>query len=173
MNECQHTDAPIRAMRTKGGTIQFKRQCQACWQSVGPAIAKASIPGADSVPPFDDEARKGYWEERGAAWKRQQEARQAEFEREAEERALEQEEADAAWRERYAAYLRTDRWQAKRRAVFERCQWRCEAQLEGCTGRADQVHHLRYTNMGDEPLWDLVGICYSCHSKFDGTKLNA
>jgi hypothetical protein len=62
----------------------------------------------------------------------------------------------------YTAYLRTDRWRAKRRVVLERCNYVCE----GCgIARATQVHHLTYTHLGDEFLWELKAVCDDCHRR--------
>ena len=63
---------------------------------------------------------------------------------------------------RYVDYLRSDHWQDTRRRVLQRASGFCE----GCQQRrATQVHHLTYTHVGAEFLWELVAICDACHSR--------
>jgi hypothetical protein len=63
-----------------------------------------------------------------------------------------------AW---YRDYLETPKWKRKRIAVIKRDQV-CKA----CETRpAVQAHHLSYARVGDEPLFDLVGVCLECHKK--------
>lgn len=162
MNECPHLDTPIRKLVCANGAIQFKRQCQTCWQAVGGAIAHGLVGDKDSVPLFNQEARDNFWKERR--------------ERTADESLVPEEqdwEAAGTPPVGYREYLMSPEWQAKRLAVLERANWRCEAGLQGCAGRAEQVHHRTYRHLGDEPLWELAAICFRCHEKFKGTKLDA
>lgn len=66
-------------------------------------------------------------------------------------------------RAEYSDYLATPKWQALRAAVMKRCSARCE----GC-GNADahDVHHLSYQHMGEEFLFELVGLCRPCHERW-------
>ena len=61
-------------------------------------------------------------------------------------------------------YLRSPAWRRRKATVLARCDWQCEARLEGCTGTATQVHHTSYEHYGNEPLWDLRGVCDACHA---------
>lgn len=69
---------------------------------------------------------------------------------------------------RYARYLRSRRWQGKRkdalhragyRCEYRRYDWRCKA-----TKRLD-VHHLTYKRFGNEQLDDLMVVCRFHHDK--------
>ena len=62
---------------------------------------------------------------------------------------------------KYAAHLNSDRWKQIRQRVMERAGYVCE-QL-GCARTADHVHHATYKNLGDEPIEDLLALCYRCH----------
>lgn len=65
----------------------------------------------------------------------------------------------------YRNYLLTPAWRFKRRLVLARCNGKCE----GCAGRpATEVHHLTYDHVGDELLYELVGLCENCHKKAHG-----
>lgn len=62
---------------------------------------------------------------------------------------------------KYNAYLQTDRWAIKRAAVLKRdpiCK-ACEV------APSEQAHHLTYEHVGDEPLYELIGVCCRCHEK--------
>jgi 5-methylcytosine-specific restriction endonuclease McrA len=62
---------------------------------------------------------------------------------------------------KYADYLRTAAWQAKRDKVLARAQRVCE----GCRDReATEVHHLTYAHVGRELLFELVALCEACHA---------
>jgi 5-methylcytosine-specific restriction endonuclease McrA len=97
-----------------------------------------------------DKRRTAYWEDR---------RRQYENERDEENRQF--------W-ERYNRHMKSEKWQAIRRRVFARCKGICE----GCAERrAVHVHHLSYEHLGDELLYELVGVCLSCHEKDHGRPL--
>ena len=77
-------------------------------------------------------------------------------------KAFETETADAAWWREYNEYLSTQMWKGKRAQVIARCKNICE----GCLSETVyQVHHLTYANLGDELLFQLVGLCKACHEK--------
>lgn len=63
----------------------------------------------------------------------------------------------------YKDYLRSDRWQVKRQQVFAYYGKRCYA----CRKQAKilHVHHMSYTNLGNEPIQDLIPLCVACHKK--------
>jgi 5-methylcytosine-specific restriction endonuclease McrA len=60
----------------------------------------------------------------------------------------------------YKLYLKSPEWESKRQQVLSRDGHQCR----GC-GRTKglQVHHLRYDNLGHEPLLDLTVLCADCH----------
>lgn len=64
---------------------------------------------------------------------------------------------------KYAEYLKTDEWQAKRRVVLKRDDYRCVA----CNSKVKlQVHHRKYDPRGTEKLIDLYTLCAGCHHMF-------
>ena len=66
------------------------------------------------------------------------------------------------WISRYNAHLRSEKWNEIRRKILLRCNFMCE----GCGAQeAARVHHLSYVRLGDEMLFDLVGLCLACHQK--------
>ncbi len=62
-------------------------------------------------------------------------------------------------REKYQRYLCTPEWFARRNAVMERSNGRCER----CGKKAAHVHHLTYIRKYNELLTDLQAVCEQCH----------
>jgi hypothetical protein len=61
---------------------------------------------------------------------------------------------------RYREYLSSPEWRAKRAAVIARCNGVCERCHKYLV---DEVHHLTYANVFNEPLEELRGLCKPCH----------
>jgi hypothetical protein len=66
------------------------------------------------------------------------------------------------FKKQYHAYLQTPEWKAKAEAVKMRDNYLCQACL---SAPASDAHHLHYQNIFNEPLFDLVSVCRSCHDK--------
>lgn len=63
----------------------------------------------------------------------------------------------------YEDYLRSAKWQRKRRAALARAEHRCQV----CSGRDRlNVHHRTYERLGDERPADLTVLCETCHEIF-------
>jgi hypothetical protein len=144
--ECEHRRLSLpRLRRIGGGLTQCRRQCLDCGAPIGPAIAKAAAEreGGGRIEDFD------------AAFEQRAEAL-AKAKREAEWAATR-----AERRRLYDAYLASDAWWKKRAAVMRRCGGICE----GCgEAPAVEVHHRTYEHFGAELLFELVGLCRSCHA---------
>jgi 5-methylcytosine-specific restriction endonuclease McrA len=66
----------------------------------------------------------------------------------------------------YADYLLTDKWKNLRRLALARDHNLCQ----GCREwPATQVHHLTYTHLGEEFLFELVSLCHFCHERIHRT----
>ncbi|HEX6858799.1 MAG TPA: hypothetical protein VF138_01170 [Caulobacteraceae bacterium] len=62
----------------------------------------------------------------------------------------------------YESHIASEAWRQKRVKVLKRCGGLCE----GCgDASAVEVHHLTYEHLGDELLFELVGLCVTCHTK--------
>jgi hypothetical protein len=59
----------------------------------------------------------------------------------------------------YKAYLSTDHWKQKRLAVLSERGCQCEK----CNEWGNEIHHLSYDNLWNEPLSDLMVLCRDCH----------
>lgn len=64
------------------------------------------------------------------------------------------------WFIKYNEYLSSPQWRARRRLVLARDNYTCQACL---LAPADEVHHLTYAHVFNEPLFDLISICRRCH----------
>lgn len=68
-----------------------------------------------------------------------------------------------AWNDLYHAYLRSPVWRAKRTAAVHACNGLCS-----CGKPVDDVHHLTYDHVFNEPLHDLLAVCRACHQRLHG-----
>lgn len=67
--------------------------------------------------------------------------------------------------ENYSRYLKSRHWYQMRQLVLKRDNHLCQACL---SRKADQVHHISYElfkQMNRSAAFELVAICYQCHSK--------
>ena len=62
----------------------------------------------------------------------------------------------------YNAYIHSHDWDLKRDERIEIDNHTC--QVCGTNERTLQVHHLSYSNLGDEPMEDLITVCSVCHA---------
>lgn len=152
MSNCSHPRSEIRRRVLSNGVVTHWRQCLVCFQVVGTAIKRCDAPA--DAPPFDEMARKSYWDQQ-----------QQQFNERYQESARRREEEQRQWWRRYNEYLESPEWHRKRELVFARDNRRCQARLDGCSIYATQVHHLSYRHQFNEPLFELVAICQSCHEQ--------
>lgn len=149
---CACGDTALRRRECSNGTVQFVRQCERCGKTGQPLPhGRLQLWERDQAGPVDlriidrwQEARQAYRAELVEAERQQQEAE---------------------WWRGYDAYLNSPEWRAKSRACLARDGYQCRAQMAGCHGRATQAHHLNYDHKFNEPLFDLVAVCESCHAQ--------
>lgn len=158
---CQHKDALPVLILTAAGARAVREQCTACGKLDTAPLRLADHPAAPPV----DHGRADAWL---AARKEAGESAQAAAQKRYAMRQAAKVDESAEWFSQYDQYLGSDAWAAKRAMVLRRDQGRCQAVLPGCQRQADQVHHLGYAfhrAFNDTPLWLLVSICASCHTK--------
>ena len=63
-------------------------------------------------------------------------------------------------RSEYIAYLRSDEWKEKRKEFLELANYQCQ---ECGKTKTLEVHHLNYSNVGDESDEDVEVLCADCH----------
>jgi hypothetical protein len=102
-------------------------------------------------PAYDHTIAPIYWEARSEASR--------------ERTRLAREEEEAKRQAEYQRYITSDAWRQRSTARLDLDGRRCQAQLHGCEGRATQVHHWTYRHFGNEPLFELVSVCKTCHEQ--------
>lgn len=144
--ECDH-DYELRKETLSNGAVTFRDQCCKCGKR-GKQVSTSQLTKElrDNAKPFDH-TLKADGEERWAAAIRNIRL-QPTFE------------YRSKWFSWYSEYLASPIWKHKASLVLKRAGNICEACGEES---ATQVHHLTYTNVGEEPLYDLVAVCYNCH----------
>lgn len=144
---CEHADVRLVRFTKSNATEEFRRQCQRCGKTVEVA-RKANLSAEEmrTTPPYDPGLAARWWQQRSARFDElRQEQREAE---------------NSAWWQRYAAYMASPEWAARRLRVLGRDNRLCQA----CLKRpAEHVHHLSYKHFGAEPLFELTSICRVCH----------
>jgi 5-methylcytosine-specific restriction endonuclease McrA len=128
---------------------QLRHQCRDCGRLLPNALPHSMA--TPETPNLDEQALRGWISFDKKQWSQRQTERKSLEER-----------RQVEWRENYETYLRSEKWQAKRRLVFQRCEGVCE----GCRqAKATQVHHLTYEHLGNELLWELAAACRECHER--------
>jgi 5-methylcytosine-specific restriction endonuclease McrA len=74
-------------------------------------------------------------------------------------------EPNADWLAEHDRYLASSAWEVRRAAVLLRDKYRCQARLDNCRDKATQVHHVSYRHWRNEPLFDLISVCWTCHQE--------
>jgi hypothetical protein len=149
---CPCAAKELRRRVKSNGATAWVEQCLTCGRCSQEISAARIAPDVRSLAPVVDETIRETWEARRSEYWRQV----------AREQRVE---AREEWLDAAAPYYHSAEWRTKRQRVIQRAQGRCEAGMRGCSGRADQVHHLSYTHFGNEPLWDLRAVCVSCHEQ--------
>jgi len=150
---CKHSETEMRLRVIAGGNKAIYVQCKTCGACCSNAIKRADLPPERyaGLPAFDDTLTERY------AQKQKEHSRH---------NPLDEKQSWSADRKaKYASYLASPRWRAKREAVMERDAHVCQACLQD---GATEVHHLTYAHIFDEPLFDLVAICAPCHRRIHG-----
>jgi len=145
VEKCEHNDKVVVYKEDSAGRRMYRMQCTRCGYTTSnikqdPAVIRFASPWADD-----------------------QLYRELLYNIETQTNEEIKRRAEQTRRQQYTSYLNTKEWQTKRKAVLERDGYTCQARLEGCTGRATQVHHKTYQHIYSEPLFDLEAVCIHCH----------
>ena len=162
---CNHVITNIKKREIKGGAFQYVMQCSTCGKNIGQAIAKKEafhLNNGLEPPPFDNDLFTSCSDKQEAEFKAHRDHFHDEYEKLAKIFGV----SDKHDRERffdiYERHLKTEKWKKIREKVFKRANNICE----GCMDREPVVaHHLTYSNVGDELLFQLVALCQECHDK--------
>ena len=62
----------------------------------------------------------------------------------------------------YYKYLKSEEWKELKKLLLEEAEYECER----CEGKATELHHLNYDNLGHEILGvDVMAVCKNCHKE--------
>lgn len=161
LEDCDHKSKKLRTFTASNKSLSFRIQCLRCGETVE-KIKKINLPRnvcIDLLEEFDSNLRlsflKPIWNLRDKLNKKAIERydllkRDALFK------------LQNARKEKYQSYLNSPEWFSLRLKVLGRCNYMCEA----CRSKpAEHVHHLTYEHIYNEFLWELVGVCNSCHKR--------
>jgi hypothetical protein len=141
---CNHPKTRLVYRVAINGVLQYTRQCQDCYQDTTLFISHKKLSKTEKA---------------GATLRDSDGASKMFQSYLAERRKLQQE---AFWK-LYGEYLKSAEWADRRAKVLKRDRFACQLHQRGCTRLAEQVHHLTYERVGDEPLEDLISVCVHCH----------
>jgi len=143
VDECKHVEEQIRYKVASDSRRIYVKQCLNCGRSTQAIKIPLNL-GPDNLVPFDYDLQSDYQEKRRKQYSDLMQIRNEE------------------WWTRYNAYLQSPEWKARRWKVLDRDNHTCQACLEH---HATQVHHLTYRHAFNEPLFELVSICSTCHDR--------
>jgi hypothetical protein len=154
--ECKNHKLEFVRRYKSNGNKMLTKQCLSCGESLGGQHKLNLVDNYEKLPMFSEELLDNFYKTKYIV---SQENRRKEF--------IEQKEK---WFEEvYTPYLKSNKWKIKREAVLLRDKYLCQACLRN---KANQVHHLTYNNVLDEPLFELISICEPCHIKLHNKNKN-
>lgn len=149
--ECQHPNTTPYRVRVANGSVQVRNCCVDCGERVGTALPQKDRAWVASL-----------------GWQPEEHATSYKARRDAQRRELLLELARRQYAERgrltksYSEYIKSEAWRARRVLVLKRCGGICE----GCgVKKATEVHHSTYEHLFSEFLFELLGLCHSCHEQ--------
>lgn len=161
MSFCNHdSGTKLMVKITSNGQSRYYLVCLGCGEKRTVKRGELTSAQISKSTPYDDKLIKSLQEPI-------KEIRSAEIAK-AESVYVEIAEArQAVQQDRYNQYLLSDEWKSKREIVIKRCGGICQ----GCgINKVEHIHHLTYERLFDEMLFDLVGVCRSCHQKIHPEK---
>ncbi|WP_229969376.1 HNH endonuclease [Pontibacter harenae] len=140
--------------RNSIGKHHLKKQCFACGELESNFYSKSKVDNFNSLPEADMDAAHAFqfshYESLSEIYKRYDEKR----------KKFQKEQSLDKFLEEHTEYLLTDEWKKRRELVLKRDNFVCQSCLEK---KATQVHHKSYRYWKNEPLFELVSVCHSCH----------
>lgn len=149
--ECNCERVVWRRRRTGSGLMSYGHWCEDCgrwWRRRKEEIPEGIDP--DDLEFEDPEVRQKHWQRKREFYEERRYDHQTHVQR-----------VNDAKKSLYDQYMQSESWAAKRAAVLKR-----DPICKACgVAPSQQAHHLTYDRFGDEPLFDLIGVCIPCHQK--------
>jgi len=147
---CPHSHQKLCYRIDSRNRRYYVLQCLDCGKSVG-RVKNSQATGTES--PFDEIFLKRCWQEYLDKMHLLSEQRMEQI-------RLQNQKEKEEWAIEYKKYLSSPDWKYRRKKVFSRDGYTCQACLEQ---PATEVHHLTYSHVFNEPLFDLISVCGPCH----------
>ncbi len=71
----------------------------------------------------------------------------------------------------YHEYLQSEEWKRRAKDLKAKAGWRCESCGRMMSENKLHIHHLTYQRLGNEAAGDLRVLCFQCHQKAHGRKV--
>lgn len=149
---CRTPELEMVTKEIQGGGVTVRNQCTNCGALVGTALPQKSLL-LDEINPINETLTQEYFLNKNEEFSKLQVE-------------IDQLKRGDFWTQ-YKEYLESDKWKGKREKVLERDGRQCQACLDN---PANEVHHLTYKHLYNEPLFELVSVCKLCHDHI--TKLD-
>lgn len=149
---CYHSsERVLRRKKINSVTPQIVRICQECAMQFGGPVSHKEAPLLESIPWLGSFTHAMYEQQRREEWAQSQVKLYSNVDN-----------IQLYNFSSYQDYLASEDWHKIRGKVMKRANQICE----GCAeAKATAVHHLSYTHIGDEFLWELAAICGPCHDR--------
>jgi 5-methylcytosine-specific restriction endonuclease McrA len=148
-NNCNKHNLEIVKKLKSNNTYFLVKQCMTCGEANNSSVKFSLVPNHEILKWFSVELNEKYYENKRSIY------------------LIEKQTEKEEWLKNYSIYLNSQQWKNKRIKVLERDRYLCQACLNN---RANEVHHLTYKHVFNEPLFELISICKPCHDKL--TKLD-
>jgi hypothetical protein len=148
LNNCKkHEMVFVKRIKSNGQPL-INKQCLTCGEHDAKAYKQGCVFDFESLPDFNSEKKD------------QHDLQKAQFLQSIyfDNRKKEKEQ----WLENvYKPYLASEKWKDKRAKVLKRDNYLCQACL---VNAANEVHHLSYKHIFNEPCFELTSVCSDCHN---------
>lgn len=147
--KCSHARQSLKRYPLSNGTYQVRKQCDDCGLLDGMAISRLKFQAnPESLPWVNRQMAEDAKSDKINQIIKASEDRESKRRQE--------------WLKKHDEYLQSESWAKKREMALLRDKGICQ----GCFfKKAAEVHHLTYSNWGDELIFQLVSLCHDCHVK--------
>lgn len=148
-NECEHDFMPVEFVTSTGGT-QIRQFCKKCFHKTSKSEPKEKYAGKN-LPrrTFED------YDKFVTEFYKDDSTKYQDF--------IQSLMGDTGepFKLRYQRYIDSPEWKALRENALKRDEYKCRI----CGAPAEEVHHLTYTHLEKEFIFELVSLCWNCHTE--------
>jgi hypothetical protein len=149
--ECNNHHLQAVRFYSKNNSLYIRKQCFCCGESVS-GFKKADFENIDLLPIYKEGISDDFCDIGFTFQYQQRYYEKGKF--------LKREREKEVWFAEHNNYLKSDEWKSKRLLVLKRDNYTCQSCL---LNKATQIHHKSYRYWQNEPLFDLISVCFDCH----------